>query len=312
MIKSFVIIVILFCESLLVSQNIIPFCENKKWGYQLAGNIIIKPQYDTAFSFDKTNRIALVANKNEASKAINPLTGEENVIYDYSYINYNNTKIKLLSHRFPDSVFVLPNQQELQLSYLDSSSFFKILFNHQIYLYHKSGKQLTLGYDNIVNSQTNCFFETENVIQVFGKTYRLKGLIDTLGVDIIKCKYHQIVINNEDSVMYCCSSVYNTKSNDDVFNYKGQLIYTNKKHIVFSSKQTHIMKEFEPKELYVIENEPLNLPQIITGEELVYLKNNKALVINKNDWFLLDIVTQKKQKVDKELYFYNLITIINL
>lgn len=295
----------------MVSQTIVPFCDQKKWGYKLGTQIIISPQYDTVFSFDKTNRIALVANKNEINKEVNPITGEEHITYNYHYINSYNTKIKLFAEHFPDSVFIFPNQQELQFSYLDTTPYFKILFHEKLYLFNKSGKQLSVGYDNISNTKLNFFFETENTIEIFKKTFRLKGLIDTAGVDIVKCKYHKISLNTEDSVVFCCSSVYNTKSNDDVFNYKGQLIYTNKKHIVFSSKQTHIMKEFEPKELYILENEPLNKPQIIVGEEIVYLKNNKALLINKNDWYLVDIATQKKQKIDKESYFYNLFKIIN-
>ena len=66
---------------MLVSQSIIPFKENSKWGYKKDSKVVIIPEYDTAFAFDKTGQIALVANKNKFNKEVNqnlknPLTGE--------------------------------------------------------------------------------------------------------------------------------------------------------------------------------------------------------------------------------------------
>ena len=57
--------------------------------------VIIIAEYDTVFAFDKTNQIALVANKNEFNKSVNPLTGVEEIGFDYYYINSLNQKIKL-------------------------------------------------------------------------------------------------------------------------------------------------------------------------------------------------------------------------
>jgi hypothetical protein len=253
--------------------------------------------------FDKTNRVALVGDENPYIKITNPLTGVEELSLDYFFINESNNKIKIKSRKFPDSIYVFPNQEELQLNYLDSSDFFKVLF-------HKNGKQLSFGFDNIYQTELKSFFETENYVEVFKKNFRSKGLIDTLGNEIINCKYNKISFNKEDSVIYCCSAVFNSKSNDDVFDYTGHLLYTNAKHITFSSRHTHIMKEYEPKELYIIENDGSNKLQIVFGDEMVYLKDNNVLLINKNDWYLLDIVTLKKQKIDKESYFYNLFNLI--
>jgi len=54
---------------------LIPYTQNLKWGYKSLDKVIIDAKYDTAFAFDKTNQIALVANKNEFNKSVNPLTG---------------------------------------------------------------------------------------------------------------------------------------------------------------------------------------------------------------------------------------------
>ena len=138
----------------------------------------------------------------------------------------------------------------------------------------------------------------------------MKGLVDSTGLMLVKCKYNDVIINREDSVIYCCSAVYYTKSNDDVYNYKGKLIYSNKKHIEFSSKTIHVLKTHEPKELFIIENDFTKESYEVDGNGFYYLKNNRALIINKDNWFVLDMTTRKRQKVDKEIYFRNLYKMI--
>jgi hypothetical protein len=289
-----------------MAQTIFPFRENQKWGYQEKNKTIIAAEYDTVFAFDKTNRIALVANKNEFNKVVNPLTGEEEIAFDYFYIDHKNNKIKLLAEHFPDSMYTFPDQQELQSNYMDSSDYFKALFQNKLYLFAKNGKQLSNGYDNITVAKTSGFFETENNSEIDKKIIRMKGLIDSTGLMLVKCRYNDVAINQEDSVVYCCSAVYNTKANDDVYNYKGKLIYTNKKHIEFSSRTLHVLKTYEPEELFIIENDLTKENYEVSGNGFYYLKNNKALIVNKDNWFILDLKTKKRQKVDKEIYFSNL------
>lgn len=258
------------------------------------------------FAFDKTNQVALVANKNEFNKILNPLTGEEKVSLDYFYINRKNNKIKLLAEHFPDSMFTFPDQQELQAAYSDSSNYFKILFQNKLYLFSKNGKQLSTGYDNIIPSKTHGFFETENSSEFDKQIVRVKGLIDSSGLVVVKCKYHDITINKEDSSVYCCSAVFNSRLNDDVYDFKGKIIYTNRKHIEFSSKTLHVLKTFEPNEAFIIEDSKTNNQYEIEGSGFYYLKKNKAFIVNKDNWFVLDLKTKKRQKVDKEEYFRNL------
>lgn len=295
----------------MISQTIIPFKNNGKWGYKRNSIEIISPEYDTAFTFDKTNQIALVANKSQFNKEVNPITGEEELTYDYSYINQKNNKVKLLAEHFPDSMFVFPNQQELQFSYRDSSSYFKILFQDKLYLFHKSGKQLSSGFDNITETKAKGYFETENTVEFEKQLLRIKGLVDSTGFEVVKCKYNHVTVNKEDSSIYCCSAVYNNKLNDDVYNYKGKIIYTHPKHIAFSSRTIHVMKSYVPKEEYAIENTITGDTYYLDGQNFSYLKKNKALLINNDNWYVLDLITRKKQKVDKEDYFSNLLIITN-
>ena len=288
-----------------------PFTENKKWGYKDGQRVVIVPQYDTAFVFDKSNRIALVGNKSKFHKVENPLSGEQEYQFDYFYIDEANHKIKLLAEHFPDSLFTFSDQQELQFNYRDSSNYFKILFQHKVYLFSKIGIQLSKGFDNINETKALGYFETENYSEIEKKVIRIKGLIDSTGLEIIKCKYHKISINTEDSCFYCCSAVYNTKLNDDVYNYKGKLIYTNKKHIEFSSKIIHVLKSYEPSELFIIENSATNNSYDFEGSDFFYLQKNKALIVNKDNWYVIDLINKKKLKVDKESYFQNLFKMIN-
>lgn len=203
-------------------------------------------------------------------------------------------------------MFIFSNQQELQNSYQDSLNYFKILFQNKLYLFSKKGVQLSTGFDNIFYTKASGYFETENNSEFEKRIIRQKGLIDSTGFTVVKCKYNEVDINQEDSSIYCCSAVFNNKLNDDVFNYKGKLIYTNRNHIAFSSKTLHVIKLYEPSEHFVIENSLTNDSYEIDGNMLYYLKNNKALIINKDNWLVLDLKTKKKQKVDKDNYFRNL------
>ena len=209
-------------------------------------------------------------------------------------------------------MITFPDQQELQYNYQDSSNYFKILFQNKLYLFNKNGKQLSGGFDNIKDSKVSGYFESENSIEFEKKIFTTKGLIDSTGLEVVKCKYHEININKEDSSIYCCSAVYNNKLNDDLFNYKGKLIFTNKNHIVFSSKQNHVLKSFESNEVFIVKNSNTNETYKLDGNGFYYLQKNRALVVNKNNWFIFDLNSKQKQKVDKEAYFLNLFKIIEL
>jgi hypothetical protein len=295
---------------ILKAQKLELFYENKKWGYKSEKNIVIAPEYDTAFIFDKTQQIALVANKNVFNKISNPLTGEEEYAFDYYYINPSNQKITLLAEHFPDSMFTFPPQQELQFNYQDSSQYFKILFQDKLYLFSKNGKQLSTGYDNILVTKASGYYETENISVIDKKNIRVKGLIDSTGLMVVKCKYNEVSINEEDSSVYCCSAVFNSRLNDDVYNYRGKLIYTNNNHIAFSSKTLHVLKIYKPNEHFIIENSLTNDSYEVDGNRFYYLKRYKALVTNNDNWYVLDLKTKKKQRVDQETYFKNLLKII--
>ena len=49
----------------------------------------------------------------------------------------------------------------MQIEYLDSSNFFKVLFQGKLYLCHKNGYQVSQGFDNIIESKAKGFFEVE-------------------------------------------------------------------------------------------------------------------------------------------------------
>ena len=116
----------------------------------------------------------------------------------------------------------------------------------------------------------------------------------------------KIVINKEDSSIYCYSAVFNNKLNDDVYNYKGKIIYSNRMHIEHSSNTIHVMKSFEKNGIYFIENSLTNEKYQLAGERFYYLKNNIAFFINNDHWFTIDLTNKKKQKIDKASYFFTL------
>ena len=212
----------------------------------------------------------------------------------------------MLSEQFPDSMYSFSDQQELKFNYQDSTNYFKILFQDKLFLLNKNGKQLSAGFDNIKLSNASGYFETESIFKHESKLITTKGLVDSTGLEIIKCKYKQIVINKEDSSIYCCSAVFNNKLNDDVYNYKGKIIYSNRMHIEHSSNTIHVMKSFEKNGIYFIENSLTNEKYQLAGERFYYLKNNIAFFINNDHWFTIDLTNKKKQKIDKASYFFTL------
>ncbi len=139
-----------------VSQTLFPFSENNKWGYKKGDKVVINPEYDSVYSFNAGNLLAMVSVKSEFNKITNPLTGEEEYEYDYFYINSMNEKLKILAENFPDSISAFPDQQELKTDYMDSANAFKVLFQNKVYLVSKQGKQLSGGFDNIYKRFLYC------------------------------------------------------------------------------------------------------------------------------------------------------------
>ena len=247
----------------------------------------------------------MVGNKNHALKNINPLTGEETTSIEYYFITGNNVKIKL-GKNGTDSITSFPDQEELQLNYINNSEVFQVLYNSQAYLFNKKGRQLSSGFDNIYECDDGFFFITELSVKQMNEIRRAKGLININGKTIVKCENKYIHINKEDSVIYCCSAVFSSAPADEVFDYKGNLIFSCKNHIVYSSGHIHVSKLYAPKEVYFIENTLKKSEMIIEGDGFYYLSGYKAIITKKGEWVLVDLQNLKKQKVNKEEYNRNL------
>lgn len=287
----------------LPAQLIKPYSAGGKWGFKRNDSILIPAQFDTVFGFDKSKRIALVGNINPFTTTINPLSGETQAQIDYSYITPANRLVMVLPANFPDSISVLPDQQELKLAYQDSSDVFRILFHDKLYLFSKSGKQLSGGYDNISSTAAPTLFLTEQVSEYQKQTVRMHGLVNDSGKVIVKCRYHKVTINLADSLVYCCGVLPGKRANDDVFDRNGKLIYTTSGHLEYASKAIRIVKLITLENTYLIENIVLNKQFEAKGDKLVVLNAKEALVTDEKDWVVVDLYSGKKRKVDKEKYF---------
>lgn len=273
-----------------------------KWGYRLRGEVLITPQYDTAFPFDRTGRIAMAGIRSAARTEVNPLTGEERPLMEYSFINRDNARLSLKLLPSPDSVSLFPSQQELSLGYLSASPVFKVLYGQKVWLFNKQGKQLSAGFDDIYPAGAeNRFFITETYSEWDKEVVRVKGLIDTSGRTIVSCEKKHIRINTEDSVVYACSAIFNRRLSDEVFDYKGTLVYSNKHHIEFAAKGLYVYTLYEPKEAFVVAGNSKDLYSI-EGQHFCNLKHKKALIVDRDSWLLVNLQTGKKQKVNKEAW----------
>lgn len=280
-----------------------PFISGTKWGYKLNGKVLIAPQYDTAFPFDNTGSIAMAGISYKGRTEINQLTGEEKQQTDYVFINRNNTRLGLGRKGFADSVTAFSAQQELHLNYLSASPVFKILYQQKVWLFNKHGKQLSEGYDNIYAADTDGrFFMTETYSERDKEVVRIKGLIDSSGRTIVNCEKKHIRINAADSIIYTCSAIFNRRLSDDVFDYRGKLIYSNKNHLEFAAKDLYIYKLYEPKEVFMVANNTKDLYGI-EGQHIYDLKHKKMLIVDRDTWVFVNLQTGKKQKVDQEAFW---------
>ncbi len=300
--RIFHIITLCFLASCLWAQVPEPYREGIKWGYRLNDQVLIMPQYDTAFPFDRTGRIAMAGIRNTSRTEINPLTGEENYRTDYCFINRHNIRLSLKLPASPDSVSVFPAQQELSLGYLSASSVFKVLYGQKVWLFSKQGKQLSAGFDDIYPTGAESrFFITETYSEWDKEVVRVKGLIDTSGRIIVNCEKKHIRINAEDSVIYACSAIFNRQLSDEVFDYKGSLVYSSKHHIEFAAKDVYIYVLYEPKELFVVAGKTKDLYRI-EGQHFYHLKHKKGLIVDGDTWLLVNLQTGKKQRVNKAAF----------
>lgn len=271
-----------------------------KWGYKQGDRILVSPQYDTAFAFDKYNKIALVANKNRLSKTINPLSGSEEIVYDYFFIDRNNHKIELKENASAKPIYTFDYQQDLHLNYLNTKDDFKIIYNSKVYLFTKDGKQVCYGYDDIQPSVSENMFIVEDVLSRFKETERVYGVITKTEGEILKPKFHGVKLNLEDSLIIACNAVFNYSLADEVFDFKGKLIYSNKNHIEYASKTLKVMKVFEPEEHYEFFKDASLKKNELSGEEFKLINYRKAIIIDKERLVLVDLETLKTKIVGKE------------
>jgi len=244
----------------------------------------------------------MAGTRNASHTEINPLTGEEKPVMDYCFITRDNVRLSLRLQPASDSVSVFPAQQELSLGYLSASPVFKILYGQKVWLFNKRGKQLSAGFDDIYSAGAGGrFFVTETYSEWDKEVVRVKGLIDTSGRTIVSCEKKHIRINPEDSVVYACSAIFNRRLSDDVFDYHGALIYSNKHHLEFAAKELYVYVLYEPKEVYVVANKVKDLYSI-EGQRFYDLKHKKALIVDRDSWLLVNLQTGKKQKVNKEAF----------
>lgn len=245
----------------------------------------------------------MVGIRNKSLTEINPLTGEEKHVTDYCFINRDNIRLSLKLQASSDSVTVFPAQQELNLGYLSASPVFKVLYGQKVWLFNKQGKQLSAGFDDMYPAGAESrFFITETYSEWDKEVVRVKGLIDTSGRTIISCEKKHIRINTEDSVIYACSAIFNRRLSDDVFDYKGSLVYSNKHHIEFAAKGLYVYVLYEPKELFVVAGKTKDLYRI-EGQHFYDLKHKKALIVDRDSWLLVNLQTGKKQKVNQEAFW---------
>jgi len=284
------------------AQNITSYRDDtKKWGFKKDGQVFIEAQYDSVFGFDPTQKIALVSNLNPKKNFINPLTRELKKAYDYFYITTDNKKICL--HMGDKTVTEFPNQQKLQKEYHQDLNFFQVFYDGKFYLMNKNGTQVTAtGFEHIYFTPEPAFFITETKDKN-GQTYL--GLINGLGKIIIQSTYSGITVNTKDSLIICCTAGIKYNGSDDVYNYKGEKVTSNGRHIDYATKSYIMFKIYDPVIAYIIhlnQQESEEKEKTIKCDKVHYLEGDEIAIKQGKDWYLYNVKSDKKANFDPKSY----------
>ena len=278
----------------LVAQTM-PFKENLKWGIKENEKVIIKPVYDTVFNFDANGKICLACFK---SKALSPNRFIKTYTINYScnYLNKQGNRLKIKTDETDTcSVFSLAKTAVKQ--YTDNSDYFIVTSKNKKYLAAKDLSQVTFkGYNEIYLNAEPKFAITEikneaNVIY--------SGLINFKEEIIVPYLYSGIKINHKDSLIVGCSAGVGNNGDDDIYDYTGKKLASYKRHTDMATKNFVIYKIFEPKEYYILLNPKTKEETTFTAEEIAPFEKDQIIMKVKNEWFVFDLSTKKKNLYKK-------------
>jgi len=271
------------------------FLENKKWGVKDGDQEIIKPIYDTIFDFDSTGKVCLACFKSKTSSA-NKFIKVMVTTYSCNYLNKKSSRLVIKQNgRDTCSMFSLPKLKDKQ--YLNGSQFFIATVKNRKYIVTKDFEQKTFkNYQEISLTNDPNFYIVQNQNEVENL---MTGLVNQHEDLLVPYQYSSIRINTNDSLIIACAAGTKTNADDDVYDYAGKRIFTSRRHIELATKKYIIHKIFEPKEYYISYNLETKEEFQFTGDDVILNSSDEVSVKVKNDWYVLDLTTNKKKPKNK-------------
>lgn len=281
----------------LFSQTL-PYRENGKWGIkQTEGDlVIIRPVYDTIFSFDSTGQVCLACYKTKAASA-NKFVKVTTTTYACNYLNKKNERLVIRNTK-NDTFSVFSLSKSVLKAYNNNQPYFTVSVKGKKNLVYKNFQQITFkGYHEVAYANDKKFFQTSVINE---GDIVLAGLANEREEDIIPHQYSTVKINTNDSLIVACSAGVRFNAEDEVFDYSGKKITGTIRHIDMATKHFLIHKIFEPREYYVFYNLTTKEEKIVNADEIKFYDHDLILIHQKNDWYIYNLNTNTKTKDNHE------------
>jgi hypothetical protein len=288
-------VLITFTSACVFSQVISAFKTQGKWGFKKGENVIIEPQYDSIFGFDKTAQVCLVGNIDPKKRSVNSLTREVRIVYTFKYINPDNDRLYFRSPNAIDSSSEATPSKYSGSLYQSANGLMIACVSGKKVLATKKGVQISDSYDNISFTKIPDLYAFERS--------SAWGLINKTGKELIPPTYSKISFNIFDSLIYCCTAGSKYNGSDDIYNYKGEKIHSSNKHIQCASKSYVIYRLYASENSFIVFDVKENKERSLKAEYVYYLKDNKVALLD-DDWFFYDLKTDKRTPIDKTLIKY--------
>ncbi|MGE0567022.1 MAG: hypothetical protein AB7O73_03660 [Bacteroidia bacterium] len=249
--------------------------KGSKYGVNNGETVFLSPIYDTILPINEAKQIC-VACKKSMLPSKSSFIKMNTTVFRCRYYDKNALPLVLIINKKDTCGYFSMSKKTLE-NLNSHPDYFSVETNNKKFMVTNDFKQITLTpYDNIYPSKLKGYFVTEN--KTHGAGF-FNGLIDNNELEIVPMKYTGISVNPFDSLVSACTAQLKVNGIDDVYNLKGEKVFSSHRHIELATKEYIIHKLFEPEEYYVIHRISDKKDWEIRATQINYLGKNTVEII---------------------------------
>jgi hypothetical protein len=270
------------------SQPVIKRGESGGWILSSNGKKI-SGTYDTIYDFDKSGKVCMGCFKRR-TQLPNKLIKVYSTTYSCNYLNNKGVRLQIKTPSNDTcSVFGLT---KTSVTDKDADELFPVSVSNRRYLVNRDFRQLTFGgHNDIHGSGFDGLYIAE---ELNASETPMSGVINSNEITVIPLKYSTVKVNTDDSLIIGCTAGVKINGEDDIFSVKGQRRSSFRKHIHLATRSFAVLKLFEPEEKFFVYNFNTQVESPLAADEVKLYRDQNIMIRLKRDWYLYDIVTEKK------------------